>query len=139
MFTLKKILNGRINVSEPRTITLSTALSADIAEGTPVIITAGAATAVANTSTAVATHVTMAAAKSGTKALLVLDILPGMVFETVLNSADSSAVCKAGSEVLLTAAGVTPTAISSSLRGAKVFDLPASTASGATILVTFPV
>ena len=46
MFKLVKSVNGRINTSEPRFITLKTALAADIPAHIPVIIAAGAVTKV---------------------------------------------------------------------------------------------
>ena len=139
MFILSKILNGRINTSEPRRITLSTALSAAVAAGTPISVVAGAATVLTAATTVRATHVVCEDAPSGATSVLVLDLLPGMVFSTVLTAADSTGACKIGAEVKITAQGVQPAAVASDIRGAVVFETPESTASGAEILVTFPI
>ena len=64
MYTLVKILGGRMNVPEPHTIPV-TALSAAISAGTPVNIAAGVVTPLTASTTVLATHIVENAAASG--------------------------------------------------------------------------
>ena len=135
MFRLTKIINGRINTSEPRRVILGTALAAAVKAGTPVSIVAGVLTPLTASTTVKATHVVEEAAPAGATSVLALDLLPGMVFEAPLSTPDTSGVCKTGAEVKITADGVQPAAVASNVRGAVIYDPPV----GATVLVTFPI
>ena len=135
MFTIAKILGGRMNVCEPHTIPV-TALSAAIVAGTPVNIAAGVVTPLTASTTVLATHIVEKAAASGATTLTVHDILPGNVYETAMTATPTS--MGVGGEYKITAAGISATAVSSSVRGALLYDLNGATASGDKVLVTFP-
>lgn len=135
MFRLIKILNGRINTSEPRRVILGTALAAAVKSGTPVSVSAGALTPLTASTTVKATHIVQEDTPAGATSVLALDLLPGMVFEATINAADESNACKTGTEVKVTADGVQPEAVASNVRGAVIYDPPV----GETVLVTFPI
>ena len=135
MYKLVKILSGRGNEAESRTVTV-TALSAAISAGTPVNIAAGVVTPLTTSTTVRATHVVERDAASGATSVFVTDLLPGMVFEAPLTAAIGS--MKAGGEYKISASGVSATAVSSSVRGAILFDPAGASASGDKVLVTFP-
>ena len=104
MFRLVKILNGRINVSEPLAMQVS-ALSAAIAEGTPVSVSAGACAAA--TGDVTVEYVTASEAKKGDTKVLVRLVTREMVFEVPAISG-----AKVGSKYQITADGVGTTAAS---------------------------
>ena len=79
MFKLKKILGGRTNVPEIRTIKVST-ISSDIEAGTPVSIYRGSVRPMDENVDYPATHIVVCDVKRGDTILKVYDILPGMVF-----------------------------------------------------------
>lgn len=135
MFRLTKILNGRTNEGETRTVSV-TAISAAIPAGTPVHIAAGNVTPITESTTVLATHIVENAAASGATRLCVTDLLPGMVFEAPLTAAPGSIAV--GGEYKITASGVSATAVSASVRGALLFDRAGAAASGDKVLVTFP-
>ena len=76
------------------------------------------------------------AAASGATSVLVFDLLPGMVFEAPLTAAIGS--MKVGGEYKISASGVSATAVSSSVRGAILFDPAGAALTGDKVLVTFP-
>jgi len=135
MFILAKILGGRMNVPEPHTIPC-TATSAAIAAGTPVNIAAGVVTPLTASTTVLATHIVENAAASGATSITVSEILPGNVYEAPMTATPSS--MGVGGEYKITASGVSATAVSSSVRGALLYDLCGAAASGDKVLVTFP-
>lgn len=137
MFKLVKSVNGRINTSEPRFITLKTALAANIKAHTPVIIAAGAVTAVTADSTATATHMLWKDGATGDTVVWVLDIAPDMVFECPLTAA-VAAVAGAYTEVAITANGTTGAAVASGKKGALLYDtIPANSKQGDLVRVIF--
>lgn len=139
MFKLVKFVNGRINTSEPRFITLTTALAANVKAHTPVIIAAGALTAVTADSTAVATHMLWKDGKTGDKEIWVIDLTPDMVFECPL-TADLVAGAGAYTEVAITATGTAGTAPASGKKGAMLYDtIPANSKTGDLVRVFFKV
>lgn len=139
MFKLVKFVNGRINTSEPRFITLTTALAANVKAHTPVIIAAGALTAVTADSTAVATHMLWKDGKTGDKEIWVIDLTPDMVFECPL-TADLAAGAGAYTEVAITATGTAGTAPASGKKGAMLYDtIPANSKTGDLVRVFFKV
>lgn len=116
MFNLKKIINGRINVSEPLVMQV-TGLSADIAAGTPVSIANGACTAA--TGDVTVEYVTAAEAKKGSTSVSVLLVTRDMVFEVPAISG-----AKIGNKYQITADGVGSTAASNGF-GACVLEAAA--------------
>ena len=135
MYKLVKILSGRGNEAESRTVSV-TALSASIDAGTPVNIAAGVVTPLTASTTVLATHIVARAAASGAAAGLGFGRLPGMVFEAPLSAAIGS--MKVGGEYKISASGVSATAVSSSVRGAILFDPAGAALTGDKVLVTFP-
>lgn len=79
MFKLKKIIGGRINVPEIRTIKVDS-ISSEIMAGTPISIYCGGVRLMDDKADCVATHIVVCDAKRGDTILKVYDILPGMVF-----------------------------------------------------------
>lgn len=104
MFVLRKILNGRINVSEPLVMQV-TALSAEIAEGTAVSITNGACSTASGDVTV--EYVTAATAPKGATSVPVLLVTRDMIFEVPAVSG-----AKVGNKYQVTATGVGTTAAS---------------------------
>ncbi len=104
MFRLVKILNGRINVSEPLVMQVS-ALAAAIAEGTPVAIANGACSAA--TGDVTVEYVTAAPAPAGATSVPVLLVTRDMIFEVPAVSG-----AKVGNQYQVTATGVGTTAAS---------------------------
>jgi hypothetical protein len=102
MFRLVKILNGRINVSEPLVMQVS-ALQAEIAEGTPVAIANGDCSVVGGTEAAdtAVEYVTAAKAEMGATAVAVLLVTRDMIFEV-----DAITGAKVGNKYKITATGV---------------------------------
>ncbi|MBQ1261647.1 MAG: hypothetical protein IIY01_01825 [Clostridia bacterium] len=105
MFILRKILNGRINVSEPLVMQV-TALSAEIAEGTPVTISNGACATASGDVTV--EYVTAATAPNGATSVPVLLVTRDMIFEVPAISG-----AKVGNKYQVTTTGVGTTAASS--------------------------
>ena len=137
MFDLVKIVNGRINTSEPRYIGV-TAIGSAIAPGTPVNISAGVVTPLTASTTVKATHLVLTETEKGATTLFVLDITPNMVFEAPL-TAEAATEVNAMTEVKITADGVSVTAVSNSVRGALTYDKVPVSAKGTKVLVTFPI
>lgn len=79
MFKLKKILGGRTNVGEYRTITVNPTPSA-IKAGTPISIYSSNVRIMSPDVDFLATHIVEADAEDKATTLYVLDLLPGMVF-----------------------------------------------------------
>lgn len=139
MFKLVKFVNGRINTSEPRFITLTTALAADVPAHVPVIIKAGALTKVDADATSTATHMLWKDGKQGDKTVWVIDLTPDMVFECPL-TADLAAGAGAYTEVAITATGTAGTAPASGKKGAMLYDtIPANSKTGDLVRVFFKV
>lgn len=137
MFKLVKSVNGRINTSEPRFITLKTALVSDISAHIPVIIANGAVTAVTADSTAKATHMLWKDGKSGDKTVWVIDLTPDMVFECPLTAAVSAGT-GAYTEVAIGNGGTTGAAVASGKVGAILYDtIPAGAQIGDLVRVFF--
>lgn len=105
MFILRKILNGRINVSEPLVMQVTTALSAAIAEGTPVTISNGACATASGDVTV--EYVTAAAAPEGATSVPVLLVTRDMIFEVPAVTG-----LKVGNKYRVTDTGVIATAAS---------------------------
>ena len=135
MYKLVKILSGRGNEAESRTVAV-TALSAAIAAGTPVNIAAGVVTPLTVSTTVLATHIVERDAASGATSIFVTDLLPGMVFEAPLTAAMGS--MKVGGEYKIASSGVSATAVANSVRGAILFDPAGAALTGDKVLVTFP-
>ncbi|MBR6052865.1 MAG: hypothetical protein IKP55_03675 [Clostridia bacterium] len=135
MYKLVKILSGRGNEAESRTVAV-TALSAAIAAGTPVNIAAGVVTPLTVSTTVLATHIVERDAASGATSIFVTDLLPGMVFEAPLTAAIGS--MKVGGEYKIASSGVSATAVANSVRGAILFDPAGAALTGDKVLVTFP-
>lgn len=135
MFKLIKMTGSRINVPEPEKLTLSTALTAKA--GVPLSVTGGAATVLSDTTTALPTHILLKKA-TAEKEVLAFRVTPGMIFE-VPASATPSAMTT-GSEYVLSSDGekVSATAVSSSKRGAVLVNKNGASATGDTLLVSFP-
>lgn len=112
MFRLVKILNGRINVSEPLVMQVS-GLQAEIAEGTPVAIANGACSAA--TGDAAVEYVTAAKAEKGATAVAVLLVTRDMIFEV-----DAITGAKVGNKYQITSTGVGTTAATTA--GATVIE-----------------
>ena len=112
MFRLVKILNGRINVSEPLVMQVS-ALQAEIAEGTPVAIANGACSAA--TGDVAVEYVTAAKAEKGATAVAVLLVTRDMIFEV-----DAISGAKVGNKYQITSTGVGTTAATNA--GATVIE-----------------
>ncbi|MBR6545522.1 MAG: hypothetical protein IKT72_01135 [Clostridia bacterium] len=79
MFKLKKIIGGRTNVPEIRTIKVNS-ISSEIAAGTPISIYHGGVRPMDENVDYPATHIVVCDVKRGDTILKVYDILPGMVF-----------------------------------------------------------
>lgn len=137
MFKLVKFVNGRINTSEPRFITLTTALAADVPAHVPVIIKAGALTKVDANATSTATHMLWKDGKQGDKTVWVIDLTPDMVFECPLTAAVSAGL-GAYAEVAVADGGTTGAAVTSGKVGAILYDsIPAGAAQGDIVRVFF--
>lgn len=144
MFKLSRIVNGRINTSEPHDITLTTAIAAGgVPAYTPVIISGGKVVKVDANSTSVATHVLCRDAEAGDTKVWALDITPEMIFECPL-TADVDAAVGAYTEIAVTAAGTAGTAVAKAQasaaqkRGAVLYDtIPANSKTGDTVFVFF--
>lgn len=104
MFILRKILNGRINVSEPLVMQV-TKLSAEIAEGTPVTISNGACATASGDVTV--EYVTAATAPKDATSVPVLLVTRDMIFEVPAISG-----AKVGNKYQVTSTGVGTTAAS---------------------------
>lgn len=145
MFKLSRIVNGRINTSEPHDITLTTVggLAADVPAFVPVVIHNGSLAVVNATTTSVATHILCKPGKAGDTKVWAIDITPDMVFECPL-TADVNAAVGAYTEVAITASGTAGTAPASvesgkpANRGAILYDtIPAKSKSGEKVFVFF--
>lgn len=137
MFKLVKFVNGRINTSEPRFITLTTALAADVSAHVPVIIKAGALTKVGADATSTATHMLWKDGKQGDKTVWVIDLTPDMVFECPLTAAVKSGL-GAYAEVAVADGGTTGVAVGTGKVGAILYDsIPAGAAKGDLVRVFF--
>lgn len=79
MFKLKKIIGGRTNVPEIRTIKVNS-IPSEITPGTPVSIYRGNVRLMAEDVDYLATHIVVCDVKRGDTILKVYDILPGMIF-----------------------------------------------------------
>lgn len=137
MFRLTKILGGRINVPEPATVTVSSAVT--VADGTPVRITGGTLTKLTSSTTVLATHVTLASVTSGKK-VLCAPVTPDMIFAVPLAAAPTGMTV--GTEYLIgtdsqTVTASTPAA-NASTRGVILVDLAGAKAAGDEVLVRFP-
>ena len=133
MFQLIKILGAGRNVPEPKSYTLTE--DASLRYSTPAVLSGGKLTAVTSASTAAATHLVMADV-SGKEALL-SRITPDMIFEAPVIGSPSA--LKAETEYALSAdgEGISATAVSGSVRGARLFDACGAAASGDSVLVYF--
>lgn len=147
MFKLSRIVNGRINTSEPHDITLTTAggLAADVPAFVPVVIHNGDLAVVTAATTSVATHILCKPGTAGDTKVWAIDITPDMVFECPL-TADLQGDNPVGAytEVAITAggtAGTVPAAVESGKpanRGAILYDtIPAKSKSGEKVFVFF--
>ena len=139
MFKLVKILGGRINQPETRTLPVS-ALDHGIDEGTPVRIVGSDVILMNDTSTDfIPTHIVERNAEEGAMEVIVSDILPGMIFETTLVSTPSS-VPKYYVEYPVYGSWVKCNkAVESGVRGAICYDPLGATKQGDKLLVTFPI
>ncbi|MBR6545492.1 MAG: hypothetical protein IKT72_00980, partial [Clostridia bacterium] len=79
MFKLKKIIGGRTNVPEIRTIKVNS-ISSEITAGTPISIYRGSVRPMDENSDYGATHIVVCDVERGDTILKAYDILPGMVF-----------------------------------------------------------
>lgn len=79
MFKLKKIIGGRTNVPEIRTIKVNS-IPSEITVGTPVSIYRGSVRPMDENVDYPATHIVVCDVERGDTILKVFDILPGMVF-----------------------------------------------------------
>ncbi|MBO7170099.1 MAG: hypothetical protein J6W28_02865 [Clostridia bacterium] len=133
MFKLIKILGAGPNVPEPKSYTLTE--DASLRYGTPAVLSGGKLTAVTSASTAAATHLVMADV-SGKEALL-SRITPDMIFEAPVIGSPSA--LKEETEYALSAdgEGISATAVSGSVRGARLYDACGAAASGDSVLVYF--
>lgn len=170
MFNLVKKIDGQYNTPGDPHVVKVTALGSNTSykAGTPVNIgvytsggttTYGVVTPMANDSTFLATHIIVEDTAKNATEIKVIDILPDMVFETVIvgQNADTNHVCSIGSEVKIDGTseyGVLPTltgpkwtgtvasttaTIASGIRGCIIYATPESTAVGTKVLVKFPV
>lgn len=153
MFKLVKFVNGRINTSEPRFITLTTAISADqggdkadkgVFVGSVVNITSGVLTKLSNTSGLKPTHIVWRKPLSGDKEVWVIDLTPDMVFECPLSAAVAAGL-GAYTETYISAngdgvTGAAVTTVQSGTQpiGAILYDtIPAGAAQGDLVRVFF--
>lgn len=148
MFKLVKILGGRINVPEVRTISVKAAAAATYAAGTPVSVSASGIAKLSSSTTTYASYIIAEDVTfSGTTTkqdVKVYDILPGMVFETKLSAALTLANGNVGTQfqidstgTKMTATAADPSAQSGAARGVILFE-QFGTASGDKVHVTFP-
>ena len=134
MFKLIKILGGRTNQSESRTVKVQP-LSAAIAEGTPVQIKGGRVTVVSDTTSCPVTHIVDRAAAKSASSVKVTDVLPGMVFSTRLDGDYSD--YQIGDEHLISGGILLADLAETPHTGAVIYDIPERVYDGE-ILVTFP-
>lgn len=129
MFTLRKIVGGRINVPEPEVHTAG----APLAAGQAVVLSGGSLGAV--TDTAAPTHITLAAANPG-QGVACYAVIPGtMIFEVPV-SADPSSIT-AGNKLKIDAAGGSLKVTATTGGAAIVVDTNGAENVGDTILVKF--
>ena len=133
MFKLIKILGAGRNVPEPKTYTLSE--TASLRYGTPAVLSNGKLTAVNAASTAPATHLVLADV-NGREALLAR-ITPDMIFEAPVVGTPDGLTADAEYALSEDGEGVSVTAVSGSVRGARLYDACGAEASGDGILVYF--
>lgn len=134
MFNLKRIVNGRINVSEPIVMASGVSTKTTFDEGTAVAFADGVLTPVSGDATAeyIVAKTTECAAPSDRVPLIL--VTPDMLFEAPLTAPPTG--MKVGSKYTLGTDGdsVTATAVTSE-HGAYVVDLCGATKTGDTILV----
>ena len=134
MFNLKRIINGRVNVSEPIVMASGVSTKTTFNEGTAVAFTAGVLGVASGDKTAeyIVAKTTECAAPSDRVPLIL--VTPDMLFEAPLSAAPTS--MKVAGQYTLGTDGtdVTDTAVTNG-KGAYVVDLCDATASGDTILV----
>ena len=127
MFTVRKIVGGRINVPEPEKHVAGVAITAGMA------LTLNGTLAKAGT-TAVPTHIALADAASGEEVACAA-VLPGMmIFEVPVSGTPTS--LKAGQKVQISATGL-EVGTSTTDGVAMIVDLNGATNPGDTILVKF--
>ena len=133
MFKLIKILGAGRNVPEPKTYSLTEAAS--LSYGTPAVLSGGKLTAVKSASTAAATHLVMADT-NGKKALLAR-ITPDMIFEAPVIGTPGTWTVDVEYALSTDGEGISPTAVSGSVRGARLYDACGAAKSGDSVLVYF--
>jgi hypothetical protein len=133
MFKLIKILGAGRNVPEPKTYSLSENVT--LPYGTVAVLSNGKLTAANAASTTSATHLVLA--DTNGKEALLARITPGMIFEAPLKGTPTA--LKADAEYALSedGEGVSPTVVSGSVRGARLYDACGAKASGDSVLVYF--
>ena len=134
MYKLIKILGGRINHGESRTVTVAP-LTAKIKEGTPVLIREGEVTVISGSMGLPVTHIVDFEAEKGASRIKVTDLLPGMVFSTVMLGESSEYFI--GGEYVVSPDGLLSDPVAKAHTGAVVYDIP-ERLEGGEILVTFP-
>ena len=134
MFILRKILNGRTNVSEPLSMAAGVADETTFAAGTAVAYADGVLAPVTGDATAEYIVAATTTCKSATDRVPLILVTPDMLFEVPLTAPPTE--MKVGSKYTLgtDGVGVTATAVTNG-KGACVVDLCGATKTGDTILV----
>jgi hypothetical protein len=133
MLKLVKILGGRINQGESRKVNVLP-LSEAISAGTPISICGDSVTAMLGEQEYPITHILDVSAPVGATTITVTDLLPGMIFSSVmLNNAEEYGI---GTEYIVKSGGISSENVSTAGAGALVFDIP-DRENSREILVTF--
>ena len=133
MFKLKKIIGGRTNVPEIRTIKVNS-ISSEITAGTPVSIYRGSVRFMDENSDFAATHIVVCDAKRGDTILKVYDVLPGMVFS--VDCQGDPTTYKIYGEHAVSNGSLLPSESASWKSGVVVYETPE--VGDKEVLVTFP-
>lgn len=134
MFKLVKILGGRTNQSESRTVKVSP-LTQDIMEGAAISICSGVVTVINEETTCPVTHIVDAPAKQQDTSILVTDVLPGMIFSTpFVGSMNDYNIYE---EHCIGMYALSPAIVETPHSGAVIYDIPVRK-KGYDLLVTFP-
>lgn len=133
MFNLRRIINGRVNVSEPLLMASGVTSTTTFTAGTAVTFVSGKLTAVSGDEKAeYIVNCTTECKAADDKVPLIL-VTPDMLFETTVSADPASMVI--GGKYTIGTGGTDVTATAAESAGAYLVDKLGATASGDTILV----